>query len=384
MFFRDIPGHSGVKKELTTMARQGRLPHTMLIHGRRGTGSLAMARALAAYIVCREPSDEDACGECGGCRKMKKLQYPDCHLFYPLTSIPKDKFEIQYPGTQQTFRKFCFEYPFGTLSEWLDVLVAERKQLDISKNVIVQISRSLSMKSFEGGPSVVIIWLPEYLGHEGNRLLKLFEEPPPGSYIIMVAEETEKILSTILSRTQQFFLPPYQDYEIEQALRASCVDDQTAEQATFLAHGNLQKAMLISQQKETDPSALWLSMLSASIKEDATNIQELSQKLADLTREDLKLLVEFILDFISECHSAVYRGEEHVRLRGRTRNAAIHLGRNLSVESMEMLAMLTNHVRRAIESNPNVKVLLLTYLIDLSHVVKNNLTAVQFKAVQHK
>jgi DNA polymerase-3 subunit delta' len=214
MYFKDIPGHSDLKSDLIQMSVNQRLPHTMLFHGRSGTALLAMARALGRYIMCANPTDDDACGKCPKCRKIDIHQHPDFHFAFPVVAFKDEAFDRQMMEFQQLFRSFLNTHPFGSVPEWLDILKAEKKQINISKSVIMHIIKRLSLKSYETGATVMIIWMPEYMANEGNRLLKLLEEPPPGAYILMVTEEPERILSTILSRSQQVRLLPYSDMEI--------------------------------------------------------------------------------------------------------------------------------------------------------------------------
>ena len=63
------------------------------------------------------------------------------------------------------------------------------------------------------------MWMPEYLKEAGNVLLKTLEEPPDNTIIILVAENTELILNTILSRTQLIKLNKLQDEDIIEALK---------------------------------------------------------------------------------------------------------------------------------------------------------------------
>ena len=97
----------------------------------------------------------------------------------------------------QEFREFIAQTPYGTTYDWLQFIEAENKQGNISAEECREIIDTLNLKSYEGGRKIQIIWRPEYLGKEGNILLKLIEEPPPGTILILVAEDMDDILRAI-------------------------------------------------------------------------------------------------------------------------------------------------------------------------------------------
>src|SRR5690606_25537045 len=92
--------------------------------------------------------------------------------------------------------------PYLGLNYWRDQLDAGNKQANIPIKEVHDIIKKLSLKSFEAEYKVLIMWLPEYLDKEGNALLKLIEEPPAKTLFLLVAENQERILNTIISRTQ--------------------------------------------------------------------------------------------------------------------------------------------------------------------------------------
>jgi DNA polymerase-3 subunit delta' len=116
------------------------------------------------------------------------------------------------------WREFVSLHPYGNVYDWLQFIGAENKQGNITSEECNDITRKLSLKSFESEYKILIIWMPEYLTKNGNKLLKLIEEPPPQTLFILVAEDEALILPTILSRTQLVKVPLLADSEIEAAL----------------------------------------------------------------------------------------------------------------------------------------------------------------------
>ena len=196
MTFKNVVGQQAAKDGLLQMWHNNVFPHALLIVGPEGTGGLPMALALAQYIFCENKSETDACGKCAGCGKAAKLEHADLHVSFPSIS-PK-------PGTKalsriyiSEFREFIQQSPYGTTYDWLQHINAENKQGNITAEECREIIDTLNLKSYEGGKKVQIIWRPEYLGKEGNILLKLIEEPPQDTILILVAEQTDTANHTL-------------------------------------------------------------------------------------------------------------------------------------------------------------------------------------------
>ena len=206
MQFNELIGLDRSIDRLRSMAQPGRMPHAMLLVGPEGSGKLPLALALAQYLLCEQRTDADACGQCSNCRKLQILQHPDLHFVFPVvgSKMTSDQYLVQW-------RAALAENPYLNVNDWLQSIGAENKQGNISKEECLAIVKKLSLKSFESRSKVMLIWLPEYLGKEGNRLLKIIEEPPVDTYFILVAQQTELILNTILSRCQLLKVDAFSD-----------------------------------------------------------------------------------------------------------------------------------------------------------------------------
>ena len=191
-----------------------RLPHALLISGSEGTGGLAMAFAMAQYLICPEKQDGEACGTCPQCVQLGKLQHPDVHFVFPVVKKEgKDTISIDYMAE---WRDAFLSNQYLTLNEWISASSAENKQAQIFVAESNHIVKELSTKPFESDYRVMIIWLPEKMREDAaNKLLKIIEEPFEKTHIIMVSEEPEHIIGTIHSRVQRISLPPISDTDIE-------------------------------------------------------------------------------------------------------------------------------------------------------------------------
>lgn len=174
MLFDQIPGRSEVKEYLKQTIRQQRVPHAQLFCGPEGSGALSLALAFATQLMCEKPTDSGACGECPSCRKNTHWAHPDVHVTFPTIGAQTKSADVI-----QLWREGFQKQPFMTMTEWFALQEADNKQGGINKDECLHMLKTLQMKSFESGKKIWIIWGAEYLGKEGNRLLKLIEEPTP-------------------------------------------------------------------------------------------------------------------------------------------------------------------------------------------------------------
>jgi DNA polymerase III subunit delta' len=199
MQFKDVIGQQEVKQHLVEMVQHNRLSHALLFLGREGSGALPLAIAFAQYIVCQKANAKpqpagpslfgepepvaapvamnDSCGVCPSCTKAHALVHPDIHFSYPVVTKKAGTPPLSTDYVAE-WREFIQQYPYGNVYDWLQFIGAENKQGNITAQECNDIMRKLNLKSFESGYKILVLWMPEYLGKEGNKLLKLIEEPP--------------------------------------------------------------------------------------------------------------------------------------------------------------------------------------------------------------
>lgn len=278
----------------------GHFPHALLLVGNEGTGGLPLALALAQYIFCEDKKSGDSCGVCPGCRKAGRLEHADLHITFP--SIPPK------PGTKamskhflQDFREFVAQTPYGTTYDWLQFINAENKQGNITAEECREIIDALNLKSYEGGKKVQLIWRPEYLGKEGNILLKLIEEPPADTFMIFIAEETESVLATILSRTQIVRLPPVAITDIAQALvLRSLTDERKAMQIANMANGSYTEALRLVQHAGNDLFPDVRNWFNALFTRNGVAVTKFSEDWSKAGREQQKNFLHYIIQLLEQ------------------------------------------------------------------------------------
>src|SRR5688500_3106009 len=239
----DFFGQPAIRQQWDSMLQQGRLPHAILLYGEPGSGILPGALSLANDILCSTPKDGKSCGVCSSCSRAQKLIHPDLHFLLPLAGAKSVTSEFLEP-----WREAVRSNPWLNIFQWTQFSDVEGKQVDIHKEDVQEVTSNLCLQSFEGKNKVLIVWMAQFLAKEGNRLLKLIEEPPDQTYFILLTNQREQILPTIRSRRMQCFLPPIEDKEISRLLSTEyAIDALAAKRIASVASNDMNKALALAQ-----------------------------------------------------------------------------------------------------------------------------------------
>ncbi len=380
MLFGEIPGQELAKKRVAEMIDSGRLPHALLFLGPPGSGKLALAFAAAQRLLCsrREegapcalPSlsdDPDLSSACPGCRKSARAIHPDLHFSFPTvgSKATSDAF-------LNSWREALTDNPWMNLFAWLQTINAENQQGNITREECQHIMRKLSLKPFEAAYKVLIMWMPELLGKEGNRLLKMVEEPPEDTFFLFVAEEPERILPTLLSRCQLLQLTPLSDEEVADGLRRRFpAIGPRAESIAFQAQGDFDQALRLAQERqEDDDSPSFIAWLRLCYQGSALEIVPWTEKFARQGREAQKYFLQFGLQFLREVLLLKAVGPDQVRLANEDLETAQKLGAYIDLEQAEALSQIFTQAIEAVERNANPKILFLDVSIKVHRVMTN-------------
>ena len=211
MRFADITGQEDLKRHLTQSVDAGRVSHAQLFTGTAGSGALAVAVAYVQYLCCRHRSGGDSCGECPDCRQIAALAHPDLHLVFPVNKQGKKSGEVMRSDEFLPQFRALFAERGGYFSpqDWYDRLdLGKTLKGMIAAREADEIIRKLSFKSFEADYKTMLIWLPEAMNEEAaNKILKILEEPWDRTLFILVCEHPDRLLPTIVSRTQEVCVP---------------------------------------------------------------------------------------------------------------------------------------------------------------------------------
>lgn len=295
MFFSQVIGQQDLKQKIIYLINEGKLPHAINLLGNEGTGNLAMALAMTQYLHCKQKTEIDSCGTCSSCVKMKKMQHPDVHFSFPvvstLKSIPTSKQFIS------EFREFAIQTPYGNDVDWIEFL-GQEKQGNITALECREIIQKLQLRSFESEYKILIMWYPEYLGKEGNILLKLIEEPTAKTILIFVTEQLDELLLTIQSRTQLFSLKRLSNLEIKDALIDRGIEEEKALQIARIAEGNYNEALKLSRTQDEaflDITRNWLNYMYSNNGLQLVNwVVEIAEKNKEVQKKFLNYFIQLI------------------------------------------------------------------------------------------
>ncbi len=367
--FKKIPGRENIKRELKNMVSENRIPHAIMFLGPEGNGALALAFAFAQYLLCNQKEEGDACGVCRHCRRIQSHTHPDVHYTFPV--ISRKGMNGISPEFYEEWRNLLAKYPYPSINHWMDVLGAENKQFNINKNECQQIVRQLSLKSVEAPYKIQIIWLPEYLGKEGNRLLKMMEEPPADTLFFLVAQNTEHILNTIISRCQIMHIPSFTDEEIKAfAINQWQLSENNAQSIALLAEGNMSVAynMLSDQADELTP--IFVKWMRLAFQDRDGKLVELVNEMAQLGRERQKQLLSLGLRLLRMMLLSRMTGSQPEGLEDFVAVFVQKMAAFIDYEGLSQLVELMDACFYAVERNANPKILFLDVSFKINGILR--------------
>lgn len=367
MQFKDIVGQIAVKQRLLDTVKHNRVSHAQLFLGPEGSGSLALAVAYAQYLSCLDKQDDDSCGVCSSCRKYQKLIHPDLHFSYPFFAKTSSDTALSFI---EEWREAFLAHPYLSLDIWRGYLEAENKQANINIAECHQIIKKLSLKPFESEYKILILWLPEYLDKEGNALLKIIEEPQPNTLFLLVAQNQDQILNTILSRTQLVKIPGLEYEEIKQHLiDAHQQTDLAAAEIAYLSNGNMTEALQMLGQDSNSYHAMFVQWLRLCFGNKGSEVMALSEQLSKLGRENQKNFLRYGISYLRECSMLLAGAAELVHLPSGERETAEKL---INVINLDMAQAISEELETAhfhVERNANPKILFLDVSLQIIKIL---------------
>lgn len=368
MQFAHIAGQEAVKQHLIQSVKDNRIPHAQLFLGPEGSGSLPLAFAYAQYVSCENRGENDSCGVCSSCRKYEKLVHPDLHFSYPF--FAKDKADSAITVIHE-WRELFLKQPYFGFDDWREQFDAGNKQANININECHQIIKKLSLKPFESAFKILILWLPEYLDKEGNTLLKVIEEPSPNTLFILVAENQEEILSTILSRTQLVKIPSLNQDEVSNWLiTEQRMDEHQAASVAYLADGNLSKAISLSENSESRFHEFFAGWLRGCFANRMNDVFPIVDRLADAGRESQKNFLQYGMNLMREVLMQQSGVTELVRLPGGEKEFVERFSPHISLSQTEAISAELEKACYHLERNANQKILFLDVSLQLVKILK--------------
>ncbi len=379
MQFSTILGQEHIKNHLTRSATLGRIPHAQLFVGPEGSGTLAMAIAYSQYILCNNQNVENANGNESCNLKFEKISHPDLHFVYPTVSTEDVKTKPKSIDFIADWREFITQNPYGGLFDWYSVLGVQNKQGEIRVDDAQEILKSLSLKSYEGGYKIMIVWMADKMNTAAsNKLLKLLEEPLEKTVFILISENEEDIIQTIRSRCQVLHFNGLSESVLTEALISrENIEPKLAAKIAHQAQGNYNKALqLIHEDTDEFPFEKWfVDWVRAAFKAKGNpaviaDLIQWSEQIASLGRETQKKFLQFCIDLFRQALLHNYETQSLVYLEPKVENFSIAKfapfvnGNNIH-DIFQELSDAIYHIER----NGNAKIILTDLSIKLTRLI---------------
>lgn len=396
MQWNDVIGQVDTRRQLIQLVQQNRLSHAMLLLGNEGSGVLPLSIAFAQYLVAlpssanagqtpdlfgnteTAPASQDgiaapeAIFNTPAYQRAVQLLHPDLHFSYPVIPRKSGDKPISTDYASE-WRSFIQEQPYGNVYDWLQFIGTENKQGNITAAECADIQRKLSLKTFESDYKVLVMWMPEYLGNEGNKLLKLIEEPPANTIFILAAENESQILPTILSRCQTIRIPALATSDIEDALIQNAAAEPTqARQIAAVSEGNYREALKLLQHTEEDWQQLLRDWLNALMKFGPAAQVAWVDKISQLGRERQKQFIRYFSHLLEQAtRLRVFEAmpQHQPVMPEKERDFAIRLNQITGLAEQKAIMEELDNTSYAIERNANAKIQFLALSIKLYHLI---------------
>lgn len=369
MKFVNVIGQQEVKDKLLKSVADDRISHAQLFLATEGAGALAMALAYSQYINCTNRTATDSCGTCSSCVKCAKLIHPDVHFFYPVSNSKKIKSEAKSIDYIESWRSMVTSHPYFTFEDWTMEMDIENRQPIIAERESSEIIKRLSLKSYEAEYKTCIIWLAEKMNDTtSNKLLKILEEPPDKTLFILITENYDQILPTIISRTQLIKINRIAETDLVQYIIAKKPMPQgDAIRIVHICENNLKKIdnALLDDKVDFAFEKKFLEWMRICLKpiDKAKEMIAFNATVAELGREQIKLFLAFCIETSRECllhnygHQSMHRFTDEV-FAGFTKFAPFIHQKNIQPFVKE-LSDASYHIER--NANPKILFMDLTF-----------------------
>ena len=372
--FDSVIGQATVKNRLIHSYQEGRVPHALLLNGKEGSGALGLAMGMARFLLCEQKQANESCSQCKSCRAVDSLQHPDLHFSFPFFNI-SGKEKTTSDEFMEEWRKMMLSTTYFNTEYWVSQISKENKMLLFPVHEANNIAHKVFLKSFYGGPKIMVIWMAEMIKEDtANKLLKLLEEPPAQTIFILVTESMEQMLPTVLSRVQQIHVPILGAEEVRIQLEAHGIDPERAQLAAAFANGNWWKALQFAENDHFNQGLdeVFQQWMRLCYKKDLFQLTELGNTFQSWGREVQKQFFEYALEQVRQNLMKNYVGEPLVQMTPGEWEFATKFSKfinQFNVEDlMETIAQSAYHVSR----NLNGKLLFMNLSLQVHHLLRRN------------
>ena len=319
MSFDSVLGQEDAVEILQDEIEKERISHAYLFSGQSGIGKSKLGYEFAKAVFCQELKI-DSCGKCISCRKMEHQNHPD--------------FKI--------------------------ISILENKN-NISIDQIRELKKEIAYKPYESEKKIYIIESADQMSKEAaNSLLKTLEEPPSFATIILLAEDTSRLLPTIISRCQQLKLKNLALSEIKKLLLEKGIAADKAEILSRTAHGSPGKALAAAEKENFFASRKEIyDFLTEIEKKNSIEIFKLTKKLTSLLKADFPcfdLLSDWYRDImmIKQDYLEAVKNKDYLK---ELKRLAAKMNQNEIINKLALIARTEEYISRNVRAKLSLQVL---------------------------
>ncbi len=293
-----------MKEVFTELVDNDQLPHAMLIRSKQGGSGLALGLFLTQYLLCEQPADGNPCGVCPNCVKCQGMSHPDVHYVMPVNKNQKVKKVAVSENFLEEWRELVTESPFIELMDWYTAIGIENKQGFMGNDEITALRQKLSLRSFEGRQKVFIIWQADRMNQEfANKMLKSLEEPSNDTVFVLITENPDKLLPTVLSRVQIFAEEPLSAEELSIFLQQKFeLPPPEATNIAFRSEGNISHAIKDMHHEGDQWLTDFRNFMRLAYMRDIKGLYQWSEKMAKNSRDAQRQFVKNALSIFDRCY----------------------------------------------------------------------------------
>ena len=357
MQFSEVLGQQDLKFRLLQGVKNGRISHAQMWLGKSGHGSLPLALAYCQFLFCENRKETDSCGVCASCQKVQKLQHPDLHFAFPIVLAEgeiSDKFYTDW-------RAKIFDNPYFDLNQWTLSIDEKGRKPIIGNQESQNVLKKLRLKSYEGAYKIMLIWMAEEMNETAsNKLLKILEEPPEKTIFLLFVENPDKILTTILSRTQLIKVPPIDHTSLSSKLMEQFGLHLTdADSVAYMSEGSWITAheLAASGTRNVAVRQMFIEGFRAAYKKDVIAMMNWANNLSSLSREEQKGFLRYGLHLFRQSLLFSYTDEKLIRLSPEELDFVRSFSRFVTGNNFEELHELFSQTHYQVDRNANPKIL---------------------------
>lgn len=370
MQFDEVIGQHAVKQQLKQMLTENRMPHALLFAGHEGCGKLPMALALAQRLLCQNPTAENnACNSCANCLMVEKLAHPDLHFIFPTIKTKGQSTPAVSDQFLDEWRKQIAETPYFSRQTWLNRINVEKQQSLINVADANNIINKLACVSSQGGYRVVIIWLAEQMNLAcANKLLKILEEPPQQTVFILTADHPERIIPTILSRTQRIDFAPLSTDELKEAIeRYNGLESNDALIVARAAAGSYINALeqVTMNAERAQFFDLFVLFMRLCYMRKIKDLYEWAQQLSTWGREKQKAFLEYTQRLIRENFIYNFHNPELNYMNRKESDFAVNFARFINERNVIGITEEIENAQRDIQQNVNANMVFFDFALKM-------------------